>query len=1110
MTLQPSAHLRANNFLRFVVMLAAAFLVSLPVPAFAQVSNGSLAGTVYDNSGSVVTGATVTAVKLDTRLTRSTVTGADGGYSIAELPVGSYSVTVSLSGFRTATIENLTITVARQSVQDISLAIGSTQESVIVAEQQQLTDTSNPTLGGFVSPEKMEDIPLNGRNFVDLAFLQPGVNKNSNLAPQGGTTGEWFSSNGLPDRSNNQLLDGASIVSIQGGAGSSILSTSLGVDGIQEFRVINGFESAEYGGVLGAQLVLVSKSGTNKFHGDGYDFVRNSVLDAKSPLLLPTQPKQSFQRNQFGGALGGPIIKNRLFTDTVLEVLLATQPQTGTAVSFDPGCVAAAGATLTNAQCSQLKLPTAGSTVTVSPVSALLLPALRPPAGTGGLQYSGSNFSYSFPLPQQEYYGQERVDYTLGPNDTAFARFTADHATVPVLNSFPYFFYNILSKGNIATASETHVFSPRLLNTVGFSYTGIDVNANCIASIPGGYELVSGAGMGSISIAGSASFGPCSSDTRSRKLLYNLRDDAVLDRGRHSVKFGFLYTRDVPTISSPQNARGSFTFPSLASFMQGVSNGYTFHTAGPRYFPALRQNEFGFYVQDDIKLTRRITLNAGVRYEPWTMPMELHGNTSFINNNPLVDPNGTFQVGPLIANNPSLRNFGPRIGLTWDVFGNGKTAVRAGYNRLYDLEPLNSTYNNYSVGTPPFSGAFSTSNVAQASYTYQQGLPITGVSNATETGLLPFPTPANAWSSYGIALYVQPVGHNIQQPTADTWTLSIQQQLPLKSVFTVAYVGDRGTHLIQSLDINPNVRQIVNGQDFWPAGATRINKQYTSINQNGTTGDSNYNALQLNLNRTVSSQLQFQIAYTWSRAIDNVQGVVGAETAASPLEPADSYNTRLDRGPAIFDVTQNLHVNAIYHLPGTQSYGRAVRAVSNGWWVSPILAVQSGLPFTPTIAFNNSRSGVGANGGGGVDRPSYVTASNLTAASLLDPQATVYKKSSVVQSPPVQYFNPHMFTLAPAGFLGTAGRDSLRGPGLMNLDFSVNKDSRLPFLGEGGILQLRAEIFNIPNHVNWGEPSGSVWSSATALNPNVGKITSLINPTQSSWRDIQLAVKVLF
>jgi len=1098
----------ANGLLRkMLVMLP---LIMASHLSFGQVSTGSLSGTVYDAGNRTIPDAVVTVTNPGTGLTRSTTTRSTGQYAVADLPAGGYNISVSRDGFSTATIESLTITIAQQSVQNVTLAVGSVQQIVAVTASEQLTDTSSPSLGGYVSPVKMEDIPLNGRNFVDLAFLQPGVTKNSNLAPQGGTTGEWFSSNGLPDRSNNQLLDGASVVSIQGGAGSSILSTSLGVDGIQEFRVINGFQGAEYGGVLGAQLVLVSKSGTNKFHGDAYDFVRNDALDAKSPLLLSSQPKQSFQRNQFGGALGGPIVKNRLFTDTVLEILSATQPQTGTSTSFDAGCVAPAGTKLTNAQCSQLNLATPTSTVTVNSVSALLLPALRPPVGTGGLQYSGATFSYSFPLPQREYYGQERVDYTIGSKDNAFARFTTDYATVPVLNSFPYFFYTILSKGNIGTISETHIFSPHLLNTAGFSYTGIDVSGNCTAQIPGGYELVSGAGMGGISISGSASFGPCSSDTRSRKLLYNFRDDAVYDRGRNSIKFGVLYTRDVPTISSPQNSRGSFSFSSLANFVQGVSNGYTFHTAGPRYYPAFRQNEFGFYLQDDIKFGPRIVVNAGLRYEPWTMPVALNGQSSFINNNPLVDPNGTFQVGPLIAHNPSHLNFGPRVGVAWDVFGNGATAIRAGYNRLYDLEPLNSTYNNYSVGTPPFSGAFSTSNVAQASYTYQQGLPIQGVSNSTETALLPFPTPANAWSTYGIALYVQPVGHNIKQPTADEWTLSIQQRLPLKSVISVAYVGNRGTHLIQSLDINPNVRQVVNGQSFWPVGATRINPQYTSINQNGTTGDSNYNGLAVNVTREHSTNLQYQIAYTWSRAIDNVQGVVGAETAASPLEPADSYNTRLDRGPAIFDATQNLHVNAIYHLPEARSLGSTLQTLTNGWWISPILAAQSGLPFTPTIAFNNSRSGVGANGGGGVDRPSYVTSANLASALLNDPSATVYDKSKVIQHLRNQYFNPHMFTVGPAGYIGTAGRDSLRGPGLLNLDLAVNKDTRLRFLGEAGKLELRAEIFNILNHVNYGEPSGSVWSSTTALNATAGKITSLINPIQSSWRDVQLAAKVVF
>lgn len=1099
-----------KRVLRSSAVLAAILVLISATTSTGQVSTGSLSGTIKGPSGTVVSDATVTVSNNGTSLSRSTTSSSDGSYLIPELPVGIYKVSVSHAGFSSVSIAGLTITVAKQSVQDFTLAVGSVSESVTVEADTRQVDTTSPTLGGFVSPEHVEDLPLNGRNFVTLAFLQPGIDKNTNLSPQGGTTGEWFSSNGLPDRSNNQLLDGASIVSIQGGAGSSILSNSLGVDGIQEFRVLSGYIDAQYGGVLGAQLILVSKAGTNSFHGDGYDFVRNAALDAKSPLLLSTQAKQSFQRNQFGGAFGGYFQKDRAFTNTVFEALIASQPQTGIGTSIDPGCVAPAGTALNNAACSQLKLSSSSATVTVNPVSALILPVFRPPAGTLGLQYipGTATYAYSFLLAQQEFYGQQRVDYTFSAKDTAFARFTSDHATVPVLNSFPYFYYQGLSKGNIGTVSETHIFSPRLLNTVGLSYTGIDVNVNCTAKVPGNLELIQGAGMGSISVSGAASFGPCSSDTRSRKLLYNIRDDAYYTSGRQTLKFGFLYTRDVPTISSPQNARGSFTFTSLSNFVQGISNGYTFHTAGPRYYPAFHQNEFGFYVQDDIKLSRRVTINAGLRYEPWTMPIELHGNSAYIDNTPFVSPTGSLQIGPLIASNPSLKNFSPRVGVAWDVFGTGKTAVRASYNRLYDIEPLNSTYNNYSVGTPPLTGAFSTSNVAQASYTFQQGIPITGVSNSTATGLVPIPTPANAWSTYGIALYVQPVGHNIKQPTADEWTFSIQQQLPFHSLLSVAYVGDRGTHLVQSLDINPNVPQVSNGTYYWPVGATRINPQYTSINQNGTTGDSNYHALQTNLTYNTSDKLQFQVAYTWSKGIDNVQGVVGAETSASPLEPSNSYNTRLDRGPSIFDVTQNLHVNAIYHLPEVSAHGSAIRTITNGWWISPILSAQSGLPFTPTIGVNISRSGIGANGGGGVDRPTYVTATNLAAAQALDPLAVVYDKSAVIQHKQSQYFNPHMFTAGTPGYLGNVGRDSLRGPGLLNLDFSVNKDTKVRIFGENSAVQFRGEVFNIINHVNYGEPAGSTWSSATALNPNAGKITSLINA--NAYREIQLGLKLLF
>ncbi|QHN02603.1 hypothetical protein FTO74_03865 [Granulicella sp. WH15] len=1081
--------------------LLAVTVLFFSLSLFGQVSTGSLSGIVKDPTGSVLPDATVVLKNLGTGLTRTTTSKSDGSYAVPELPVGAYTVSAAHSGFNTASISGLTISVATNSTLDISLPVGSTTESVLVTDSTQQVDTTSPSLGGFVSPQRIEDLPLNGRNFVDLAFLQPGVDLNTNKGTQGGTVGEWFSSNGMPDRSNLQLLDGASVVSIQGGAGSSILSESLGVDGIQEFRVINGFTGAEYGGVLGAQLILVSKGGTNAFHGDVYDYLRNSALDAKYPILLSTQPKQTFHRNQFGGALGGPIVKGRAFFSTVFEALKASQPIPTSVTTLGPGCIAAAGAVLTNAQCPQLQLPASTPSVTVNAVTASLLPIFRP-AGVVYAPGSPNQYNFTFNQPQNEYYGQARVDYIFGEKDTAFARFTTDYATEPVSQGQPYFYYNALSKGNIGTVSETHTFSSRLLNTIGFSYTGIDTQVNCFASVPGDLSILPGQTMGSISIPGVASFGPCSSDTRSRKLVYDIRDDAFYNVGRHSVKFGVLYNRVAPSIGSPQNARGGFTFPSLSSFITGNASTFTLRAFGPTYHPAFTDNEFGFYVQDDFKIWPRLTLNLGLRYEPWTVPVEDHGQTAYVNNIPLVDPAATsFTVGPMLAHNPSLKNFSPRIGLAWDVFGNGKTAFHAGYNRLYDVEPLNGAYNNYSVATPPFSASVVPTFTGQAAATFKLGLPVSALAaNAAGTATIPFPTPSTV-----VSPSAQTIGHNLQQPTADEWLASVQQQLPSHTLLTLAYVGTRGLHLIQNVDINPNQRQIVDGQTYWPVGATRINPHFGSILQNGSTGDSIYHGMQVSVNRDVATTLQLQASYTWSRVIDNGQGVVGIESTATPLQPDNSYDPRRDRSAAAFNVTNNLRLNAIYRLPHTQRFGVVGRQVVNGWWISPILSAQSGLPFSPQVGFNNSRSAINTNLGN--ERPSYVTPENLAAALALDPQAVVFNRGRVIQHTRAQYFNPHMYTVGPAGFLGNVGRDSLYGPGLLNLDLSVVKDTKLAVLGSSGAIQFRAEFFNIINRENFAEPTETAFSSA-GVSPTAGLITSLINP--NAQRQIQLALKILF
>ncbi len=1086
----------AGVFLLFLLSFSA-----LSPRAFSQLNTGSLEGVVHDASDNVLTDTRVNLVNEQTGITRSAATDSEGRYRFIELPVGSYALRIEHDGFKTVTIPGVAISVAHQTVEDASLEIGEISEHVNVEASSSDVDTSSPTLGGYVSPQRVASLPLNGRNYVDLVFLQPGITLNTSRQANGGTVGSWFSSNGAPIRSNAQLLDGASVTSLSGAAGASVVGATLGVDGIQEFRVINGYVPAEYGGSLGAQVVIASRGGSNQFHGDVFEYLRNSALDAKYTLLQPTQPKQAFRRNQFGASVGGPILKDKFFFNAVFEALKAAQPVPTTQTTIGPGCVVAGGTKLTNQECPQLQLPASTPSITVNDVTAKVLSDLRP--STSLVSYSATNpsqFTYVFPQHQDDYYGQARVDYTFSSKDSAFFRYTIDKATQPSTNyGWPYFYQNGKSRGDLGTVSETHVFSPSLLNTAGFSYTGITINITCSADVPSGSSILNvGLGMGTLTVPGITNYGACVSNNFQRKLFYSFRDDLLYTHGAHEIKAGVMYNRDVPSISSPVNQRGIFTFPSFVSLFTGDPSSFTFRASGPLNPRAFAQNEYAFYVRDDWKIRKNLTINLGLRYEPWSRPDETSGRQSWLES-PFVDPTQTsFQAGNMIRKNVSLWNLSPRVGLAWDVRGDGKTAVRASFVQLYDQTPLPQSYINVSTATPPFSSVVAPSFTGQAAATWKLGLPVTSLAaNAAGTATIPFPTPDSV-----VRPSVQPIQYRLKQPYLDSWTASVQQQLPASATLTVAYVGTRGVHLMRNSEVNPNkATQITDGVPYWAPGGTRLNPNFASILQSESTAESSYHALQTQVTGNIRNKVQFQASYTWSRLIDNGQAIVIAETAASPLQSPNPYNSRWDRSSSVFDTPHNLRLNAIYHLPTPSRQ----KTLLGGWWVSSIFTAQSGLPFTPQVSFNNSRSGV--NNGIGAERPSYVTEANLTSAKALDPNAVIFDRSKVIQHGTTQYFNPHMYTLAPAGYLGNVGRNSLRGPDYVNLDFSVVKDTKLRWLGDAGALQFRTEMFNILNHPNYGEPNATVLS-ATGIVSGAGLISNLINP--NAQRQIQFALRASF
>ncbi len=1069
------------------VFTALGFVVFGAALATAQLPTATILGTVRDASGAVVPGASVTAKNVDTSQTRSGKTAADGSYRFNALPVGNYEVRVEHAGFEAAVRGGLTLTVSQEAVVNIALEVGAATQTVSVTGEAPLVDTTTGSLGGTVDEQKVANLPLNGRNYIDLVLLQTGVNLDANR-PQGEAT--WYSSNGASVRSNYYTLDGTPTRNLYGTNPASMTATALGVDGVREFKVITNSFSAEYGMAMGSQMVIVSKSGTNALHGTLFEYLRNSVLDARNFFDLdPSRRLPEFIRNQFGGSVGGPIVKNKLFYFGTWESLHERLGITSIVPSLPgAGCHGPAGATITVQACPQL-----AQNEVVNPVIAPILALFPLPNLPGG------NFTFPFSQPTLENYTQERMDYNFSEKDTVFGRFTGDWASRSIVQTFPQYFDNQKSQLYFITLSENHIFSPTLLNTARASWSGTRLNTGGPLPYDGPqYSLVPGLALGQINLLGNT-FGP---DTPiplyENQYIWSYSDDVFYTRGKHSLKFGLLINQITQEPVGPAGLRGSVSFSSLDKFLQGIPQSYNAITPGSNYIRKYNNATYGMYFQDDMRLTSRFTLNLGLRYEFNTVPIEANGIQASLRN---VQVDATETVGPIMKNN-SLLNFSPRFGFAWDVFGDGKTAIRGGWSLLYDISNIGAGLITIATGQPPFSSKSSVTNSAGAVMT------------------LPLFFPASA-----VGKNLQLIDYNLKQPSMRQYNVTVERQLPGHIGATLAYAGSRGYHIVRNTEGNPEVPGGVplngvcvprstpvvnyNAPYCWLPGDPRTNPNWTTISYRTANSNSWYNSMQFALNRRFGNGLQFQSSYTWSKSIDQIENQLGSDQvageAAGQTDPTHPY---VDQGLSGFNTTQNWRFNAMYHAPSIRSGGFA-GALLNGWWFSGIESLQSGFPFTPCLQTNQSLSG---NGGGSacLDRPNLNpgrTDSNITSGTTAGcPGVAAGQQLGT----PNLYFDPCAFSLQPLGFLGTAGRNILTGPGFANLDFSIVKDTHLPHMGEQGALQFRAEIFNIFNRANFGfspiNNADRVVFAGAVANPAAGVLIQTANPS----RQIQLALKLIF
>jgi carboxypeptidase family protein/TonB-dependent receptor-like protein len=1020
--------------------------MALGVPSTsAQITAATLSGVVADETGGVLRGVDVALKNVETGLTRSVVTADDGSYNMPGLPPGSYEARASVPGFTPAVRSGIQLAVGQQTSLNLTLKVGTT-ETVIVAGAPALVDTKSSSLSALVDEKTIEELPLNGRNFIELALLQPGVAAFSMRGPGSLTSrGQQININGANGRSNSYLLDGANMSSYAGVAVSTAADTTLGVDMIQEFRVVTNAFSADYGRAMGGVISVVSKSGANQPHGSGFEFFRNSAMDARNFFDSGAAPP--FERHQLGLTAGGPVRKDKTFFFAGVERLVESLGLTR--LTTVPSAAARAG---------QLW--------PINPVVRPyldLFPAPNGPEQEGGL----ARFTFRVDQTTDETSAQVRVDHNFSAADTLFIRYTIDGAARGLPTLYPQFSSDQKSRSQWLTIEEKRTLSPALLNTARFSYSRVKLGqtvvsegvAPALAFVPGQTTV------GEIAISGVDVLGPTRNNPSNNDIEYfTFSNDLAYSRGRHFLKTGVLVEPNHTYALTSTNVRGRFAFTSLENFLAGRSSRFTGVLPGADIERARRNTLFGFYVQDDLTLHARLMLNLGLRYEFDTVPNETNGRDSSLRN-PATDVD--FTVGP-IYENPSLRNLGPRVGVVWDILGDGKTSVRGGAGVYYDTD---GTFNTALLGatfTPPFA------------------FPV-NIVNPT------FPYP----SFNGVAAdrAARAIDDHVRQPRMLTGHVSLEREVLPSLVLLAGYAGSRGYNLPQAIEGNPAVPQIQpDGTKFFPLNALRRNPNWGSIDFRTANGRSWYNALQLGATKRFSRGFQGQVSYTLGKVTDETQGQVGIDATNSSVFPQDPIDPQNDRGPADFDVRHVLTMNVTWEVPFGEQFTGIAGAFARGWQVNGVGVLRSGVPFSPAIqtGVNWSRSGNVANGA--EDRPN------------LRPGVT---PEDIVLGGPNQYFDPTAFVLQPKGFLGNTGRNMLRGPGFVNFDVSAVKHQSWHVAGKSGAIEFRVEAFNVFNRANFSIPNRVVFAGdheGEAPLSTAGQITSTANAA----RQMQLGVKIKF
>lgn len=1056
------------------VLLLVVVSLLLASPVLAQTHRASLRGTVYDANGAAIPGVTIKLTNIATGETRSTTSDQDGEYGISSLAPGSYQLDIEKASF-TKHRGPIELLVNQEQRQDITLQVAGLELVPVESTFEANLKKDTASLGTVIENRQVTGLPLDGRNFYELSLLVPGA-----VPPAQGSSGSVrgdfaFSVNGAREDANNFLLDGVYNIDPK----LNTFGVRPSVDAIREFEMLTSTYDASFGRNPGAQINVILNSGSNDFHGSLFEFHRNAALDARNFFAPASEPKPKYIRNQFGGALGGPIVRDRTFFFADYE---GTRSREGiTRITNVPTAEERVG----NFSNSLFGVPT--NPFTGQPFDGGTIPEFF-------INPVGLAIAALYPLPNRNVPFQNfvsspvqrddndtfdvRVDHRL--SDTADLTFRYSFGdrdlfepfTGPSFSLLPGFGDTVRRRSQNAMGTLTLVPTPNLVNETRGAFSRVAASVTQEASVLNsdvGLPTISprarDLGLSFITVTGFSPLGDEGNNPQNSVTnVYQLINNSSYIHGDHLIKFGLDLRFSQQNAFRDVESRGRLQFSPFGQItgnaLSDLLLGFPLVTSVARVDnpQQIRTESYNFFVNDSFRVTPRLTLVGGLRYEYNSPPVDKDDRATIydVATQSLV-PVGTNGV-PRSGFEPDRNNFAPRVGFAWTIGEDQATVLRGGYGVYYDQSPLAPAEALY------FNSPFFDNNI----FFPLPGLPLS--LNDPFPSFFPFALPDSALA----------IQRDLRTGYMQHWNLNLERQFGERSVLEVAYVGSKGTKLLTARDINqPQPSVLPPGLPFVP----RPDPRFDDIDLLESRANSNYNALQTRFQQRLARGFTALASYTWSKSIDDASNFFSS--AGDPNFPQNSFDVAAERGRSNFDVRHRLSVSYSWALP----FGKSRRYLDNNGWLSTVLTgwetygivtAQSGRPFTVALLPEIDNSGTGRSilGFGNNDRPNVVGNPELSSRTT------------------AQWFNSGAFAFPVPGTFGNSGRNILDGPGYHAINLSLMKNTAL---GERINLQFRAEAFNLLNHPNFNLPDNFLGS------PTFGRITSARDP-----RHIQFGLKLLF